>query len=80
MEELTELIALAAYEASIDLAKEKGSFPGLDREKYVASGFLQRHMSQGNYADGWLALRDQILEHGLRNGKLLSVAPTGTMS
>ena len=80
VEELTELIALAAYEASIDLAKEKGSFPGMDREKYVASGFLQRHMSLGNYADGWLAIRDQILEHGIRNGKLLSVAPTGTMS
>ncbi len=78
--DLTELIALAAYEASVDLAKEKGSFPGLDKQKYISSGFLQRHISAGNYSDGWRSIADRILEDGIRNGKLLSVAPTGTMS
>lgn len=77
---LTEFIALKAYEASIDLAKEKGSFPGLDRERHANCGFLIRHSAQGHYASAWEEIREQILAYGIRNGKLLSVAPTGTMS
>lgn len=63
-------IAETAYEYSVDLAKEKGSFPFLkDREKFVQSGYLQ-HMSQ--------ELRDSIVEHGIRNSHLLTIAPTGS--
>lgn len=60
-----------AYLASIDLAKEKGPFPLLDREKYLKSGFAKRLPEE---------IRKAIREHGIRNSHLLSIAPTGTIS
>jgi ribonucleoside-diphosphate reductase alpha chain len=61
----------AAYEASAELAREKGPFPLFDAERYLAAGFARRLPE---------ALRARIGEHGLRNSHLLSVAPTGTIS
>ena len=78
--QLTELIALTAYEASCDLALERGSFPGIDKDRFVQSWFLRKHCSGGIYADRWRAVRDRIEANGIRNAKLISVAPTGTMS
>ena len=60
-----------AYRASIELAKEKGSFPTLDREKFLESGFMQS-MS--------MDIRREISKHGIRNALLTSIAPTGTIS
>jgi ribonucleoside-diphosphate reductase alpha chain len=61
----------AAYRASIDLAREKGSFPGLDREAFLASGFVSRLSAD---------IRDGIAVHGIRNSHLLAIAPAGTIS
>jgi ribonucleoside-diphosphate reductase alpha chain len=59
------------YLASIDLAKEKGSFPLFDKDKFVESKFIKRLPKQ---------IQEAIYEHGIRNSHLLSVAPTGTIS
>ncbi len=64
-------IRRAAYLASVELAKEKGAFPLFDREKYLAGE---------NIADLEEDVRAAIAEHGIRNGLLTSVAPTGTIS
>ncbi len=65
-----ETIAESAYAASVDLAKEKGSFPFLtDNKKFTQTGFMQ-HLSQG--------LRDDIEKYGIRNSHLLTIAPTGS--
>ncbi|WP_171133080.1 adenosylcobalamin-dependent ribonucleoside-diphosphate reductase [Ruegeria sp. HKCCA5014] len=64
-------IARAAYLASVDLAKEKGAFPLVDAEKFLASGTMQ-HMDED--------VRAAIREHGIRNALLTSIAPTGTIS
>ena len=61
----------AAYEASIELAREKGAFPLFDAERYLAGGFASRLPQQ---------LRERIRREGLRNSHLLAVAPTGTIS
>lgn len=61
----------AAYRASIALAKEKGSFPMLDKENYLKSSFIQTLPED---------IRADIKKHGIRNSHLLSVAPTGTIS
>ena len=61
----------AAYQASVDLAKERGAFPLFDADAYLASGFASRLPS-------WL--QDDIRAHGIRNSHLLSIAPTGTVS
>jgi ribonucleoside-diphosphate reductase alpha chain len=68
-------IAIWAYEESIQMAREMGPAPCLQsleaREKFIQSGFMQR-MPQ--------YIKDDILEVGIRNSHLLSVAPTGTIS
>jgi len=61
----------AVYMASIDLAKERGPFPALDRKKYLNSCFAKRLPKH---------IRDGIQKHGIRNSHLLSIAPTGTVS
>jgi len=71
MEKIAKTEAISAYEASIELAKERGSFPLLDAKKHVKSPIVQRMPKH---------IRKGILEHGLRNSHLLSIAPTGTIS
>ena len=66
------IICNSAYEASSDLAKEKGSFPLFDTDKYLESStFIKRLPKE---------LRDKIKVNGLRNSHLTSIAPTGTIS
>ena len=61
----------AAYDASAELAAEKGAFALFDREAML---------SRPNIAALPEAIRDKIARHGLRNGLLTSIAPTGTIS
>jgi len=61
----------AAYLASIDLAREKGTFPLFDRDKFLMSETVQALDED---------IRAGIAEHGIRNALLTSVAPTGTIS
>ncbi|MFN0218311.1 MAG: adenosylcobalamin-dependent ribonucleoside-diphosphate reductase [Hyphomicrobium sp.] len=61
----------AAYRASALLAKEKGAFP-----LYDAAAFLKRPNVQRLDAD----VQAMIAAHGVRNGCLTSIAPTGTIS
>lgn len=76
--DLTEFIAYSAYSASVALAKEKGSFPGFDTESFIQSNFIVKHTSSSKF--DWNLLIGLIKKYGIRNAKLLSVAPTGTMS
>ncbi len=64
-------IKRAAYQASADLAAEKGAFPLFDAKAMLARPGL---------ADLGRDLRRQIRKSGLRNGLLTSIAPTGTIS
>ena len=61
----------AAYLASVELAREKGSFPLYDKEKYLGGETVAK-LDQD--------VRDAIAEHGIRNALLTSIAPTGTIS
>ena len=63
-------VKCAAYEASIDLAEEKGCFPGYMPE-YLESRFIQ---SLPTY------IHEGIKKYGIRNSHLISYAPTGTIS
>ncbi|RMD48544.1 MAG: adenosylcobalamin-dependent ribonucleoside-diphosphate reductase [Alphaproteobacteria bacterium] len=70
-EEWIRRIAEAAYAASAELAREKGAFPLLDRERYLAAPMLQKMPEP---------VREAIARHGIRNSHLTSIAPTGTIS
>jgi len=60
-----------AYEASSDIAKEKGSFPEFDTEKYLQGYHIKALPKK---------IREKIQEQGIRNAVLLTIAPTGTTS
>ena len=68
---VAEVLRDASYEASIELAKERGAFPLFDAEHYLASDFAKRLPK---------AIRRGIKLHGIRNSHLNSIAPTGTIS
>lgn len=68
---ITMEMALAAYDASVDLAIERGSFPAYDAEAFLKSPYVSKLPT---------ALRDRIKKHGIRNGVLLTLAPVGTVS
>ena len=65
------LIEAAAYRASAGIAREKGPFPLFDREPFLATPGAQRLPQD---------VRDDIARHGIRNGLVTSIAPTGTIS
>ncbi|QTD41710.1 vitamin B12-dependent ribonucleotide reductase [Sporosarcina sp. Te-1] len=79
VDKVFETIATTAYRESIELAKEKGSFPfliGKDeaetkalREAFISTGYMKKMPED---------IRQSVLEHGIRNSHLLTVAPTGS--
>ena len=69
---VAEAMRDSAYEASIDLAIEKGAFPALDVEQYLAEPRFASRLPE--------KIKGRIRQHGLRNSHLLSIAPTGTIS
>lgn len=60
-----------AYIASTEIAREKGSFPKFEKEKYL-EGFHIKALPK--------AIKDKIIKNGIRNAVLLTIAPTGTTS
>ena len=70
-ETIMRTIRDAAYDASVDLAVEKGVFPLFERERYLEGEFV-RDLPEN--------IRQRIAEHGIRNSHLVSIAPTGTIS
>jgi ribonucleoside-diphosphate reductase alpha chain len=61
----------AAYETSIELAMEKGSFPKFNATKFLRSGFARTLPKK---------VRSKIRKNGIRNAFLLTQAPTGKIS
>lgn len=74
-----ETIATTAYRASVELGKEKGSFPFLQgateeetnrlRKAFTETGFMSKMPED---------IKEGILTSGIRNSHLLTVAPTGS--
>ena len=68
---LMAFIANEAYRTSVELAKEKGSFPLFDKEEFLKSEFVKNLDTD---------VKEGIAEYGIRNALLTSIAPTGTIS
>ena len=71
VDDVMKFIAECAYAASIDLSIEKGSFPLLNRESYLATDNMKGMPD---------AIREGVRKYGIRNALLTSIAPTGTIS
>ena len=70
-EKWMKTIARSAYNASINLAEEKGAFPLFDPEKFIVSGNMIQ-MDED--------VKQAVHKFGIRNALLTSIAPTGTIS
>ena len=66
-----QTICHTAYQTSIALAAEKGSFPWLDREKHLQGDFIRTLPED---------IRAGIAHQGIRNSHLTTIAPAGTIS
>lgn len=73
-EKVHRTLALEAYRASVDTARERGPFAIYDPEKEKENPFILR-LKQADEK-----LYSDMLEHGRRNIALLTIAPTGTTS
>jgi len=61
----------AAYEASVDIAQEKGPFPAINIKKHLDAYFI-RELPE--------SIRKKMKRHGVRNSVVLQQAPTGSTS
>lgn len=74
-DELYEEIAYLTIKNSMELSKEKGSYPKFEGSKWQDGTYF----SDRNYeSDQWLELAGEVKEHGMRNGYLMAVAPNST--
>ena len=79
VDKIFETIATTAYRESIEIAKEKGSFPFLIgkteaetkelREAFINTGYMKQMPFD---------IKEDIIKYGIRNSHLLTVAPTGS--
>ena len=67
-------LALAAYRSSVDMARDRGSFPIYDSVREEKNPMINRIKE----ADP--ALYEDMVKYGRRNIALLTIAPTGTTS
>jgi ribonucleoside-diphosphate reductase alpha chain len=70
IDKLYQFIAITAYETSVDLAREKGSFPQFDSQKFLESGYMK---NMPEY------IRHLVGKYGIRNVTIMTQAPTGTV-
>ena len=71
MEQVMRDLRDTSYDASAELAKEKGPFPFWEWEAYSSSKFIQTLPED---------VKHKIMTTGIRNSHLLSIAPCGTIS
>ena len=65
-------LADTALKSSALLAKEYGTYPKYDKHSILSSDFVLNNADSDTY--------ELIIEHGLRNSQLLTIAPTGSIS
>ncbi|MCF6237352.1 MAG: adenosylcobalamin-dependent ribonucleoside-diphosphate reductase [Candidatus Marinimicrobia bacterium] len=69
VEQVMQTFSTTAYNTSIELAKEKGSFPNFQWKGYKQSKYIQNLPQE---------VQNEIKVHGVRNATILTVAPTGS--
>ncbi len=91
-DEMMEAIAYYAYEASSDLAGERGAYKSFEGSKW-SRGLLPQDtidlleeerglpitVPRGGRMD-WTPVREKIAEQGMRNSNVIAIAPTATIA
>ncbi|RJQ38389.1 adenosylcobalamin-dependent ribonucleoside-diphosphate reductase [Candidatus Microgenomates bacterium] len=71
IEKIFKTIRDAAFEASVEIAKEKGAFPKFNAQKYLQGYFIKKLPEK---------TRLKMKKYGVRNSLILQEAPTGSTS
>lgn len=71
IDKIFKLLRDVSYETSIEIAKEKGSFPKFNAKKFLEGGFIKTLPEN---------IRGKIKKFGIRNAFLVTEAPTGKIS
>ncbi|WP_324171757.1 ribonucleoside-diphosphate reductase subunit alpha [Sulfurimonas sp.] len=91
VDEVMEAVSFNAISASCDLAKEKGSYPEFDGSHWSKGIMPMDHANAqvlnlvdrgGLFASSyeWDELRSKVKNQGMRNGYLMAIAPTSSIS
>ncbi|MBI5355408.1 MAG: adenosylcobalamin-dependent ribonucleoside-diphosphate reductase [Candidatus Aenigmarchaeota archaeon] len=81
MEKLMEFVNYHSKKASIQLARERGSFPYYGKS-FFANGMLpfSGFENKDSWSFDWASVAKEIMEDGLRNCYTTIIAPTGSIS
>ncbi len=91
IDEVMESVSYYAIRASSDLALEKGAYPAfegsdwskgifpIDKANPEACKLVDRGGLFG-YTHDWTALKEKVKQDGMRNGYLMAIAPTSSIS
>lgn len=88
IDEIMESISYHAIDSSSDLAFEKGSYPTFEGSNW-SNGILPidkankealKLIDRPNLNYNWDDLRQKVKENGIRNGYLMAIAPTSSIS
>ena len=91
IDEVMETISYNAIKASSNLALEKGSYPDFEGSNWskgifpidVANEEAKRLVDRGGlfgYIYDWQKLKEKVKKDGMRNGYLMAIAPTSSIS
>jgi len=76
-DKLYEKIAYLTISASMELAKEKGSYPLFEGSDWQTGDYFDL---KGYDSNEWNELRNNVATNGMRNGYLMAVAPNSSTS
>ncbi len=71
VDKIYQTIRDAAYDESVNISKEKGAFPKINKKKHLMGHFIKQLPD---------AVKKKMAKYGVRNSMLLQAAPTGTTS
>ncbi|ALX49685.1 ribonucleoside-diphosphate reductase subunit alpha [Lentibacillus amyloliquefaciens] len=76
-DKLYEKVAYLTIKTSMELSREKGSYPAFTGSKWQTGQYFT---DKGYTGDKWEALKQDVAEYGIRNGYLMAVAPNSSTS
>ncbi|MGG2952765.1 ribonucleoside-diphosphate reductase subunit alpha [Geobacillus stearothermophilus] len=79
-DELYETIAYLAIQASMELAKEKGSYPAFPGSDWQTGAYFERRGYESHGELDWDRLKQDVARYGMRNGYVMAVAPNASTS
>jgi ribonucleoside-diphosphate reductase alpha chain len=79
-DKLYEKIAYLTIQASIELAKEKGSYPAFEGSDWQTGAYFDKRGYDSSSSLDWNTLKEQVMTHGIRNGYLMAIAPNASTS